>query len=302
MTETVDNLPADKSTAPPTEAAAPAVEEPKTAPVDAAPAIPPTEAAAPGTWQEKLAGGDARELKRLMRFTTEADAFKAFRELESRVSTGELKMPLPEKPTEAQLSAWRKENGIPDKPDGYKIELSSGRVVGDDDKPVVDAIISKMHNVNATPAQINTMVDTYYEQQEAATTALGEWDATQKQNCDDTLRNVWGPDYRANQNVVANLTGTFGEGIAEHLSSARSMVDGTLLIHNPGFMNELARIGREINPIATIAGSSDASFNPKTELAAIRTMMRENPSAYYKDTQVQERYRQLLGYEGKAKG
>ena len=72
-------------------------------------------------WRTRLAGGDEKELKRLSRFASEADVYKAYRELEKKKSSGELKQALSKDATPEQIAEWRKENGIPETPDKYDL-------------------------------------------------------------------------------------------------------------------------------------------------------------------------------------
>jgi predicted secreted protein len=58
----------------------------------------------------------------------------------------------------------------------------------------------------------------------------------------------------------------------------------------------LAQVAREVNPAASLIpqGSSDAVGTIKDEIAAIEKYMRTDRAGYFKDTDKQERYRQLL--------
>jgi hypothetical protein len=63
------------------------------------------------------------------------------------VSSGELKanVPFPEKGTDEEKAAWRKDAGIPDKPEAYDLKFEDGFVVGEDDKPMVDELPQAAH-------------------------------------------------------------------------------------------------------------------------------------------------------------
>jgi hypothetical protein len=69
-------------------------------------------------WREHLAAGDDKARARLERFQTPTDIFKSYRALEQRVSSGELKanLPFPDKGTDEEKAAWRKDAGIPTSP------------------------------------------------------------------------------------------------------------------------------------------------------------------------------------------
>ena len=77
----------------------------------------------PDDWREQLAAGDEGLLKQLKRYASPANYAKAGFEAQQRLRAGQAKEPLPENPTPEQITAWRKDNGIPEAPDGYKIEV-----------------------------------------------------------------------------------------------------------------------------------------------------------------------------------
>ena len=119
----------------------------------AAPA-PPTW---PADWRDQMASAlpeaeRAKELERLKRFNSPNEVYKSNRELESRMSSGEFKRPLPKDATPEQLSAWRKENGIPEKAEEYfpKIKMKDGLVIGEQDKPYVNKFLESLHGTNAS--------------------------------------------------------------------------------------------------------------------------------------------------------
>jgi hypothetical protein len=92
----------------------------------------------PEDWRIKLAGEDKSYLKTLDRFNTPSDLAKAYRDAQQRLSAGNLKAILPDNPTEEELKTWRTENGVPESPDKYDVNLGDGFVWSDEDKPLLD--------------------------------------------------------------------------------------------------------------------------------------------------------------------
>ncbi|NWG25369.1 MAG: hypothetical protein HXY30_13325 [Pseudorhodoplanes sp.] len=245
-----------------------------------------------------MAGGDAKELARLQRFADEAAYHRSYRALEARLSSGEFRRALPENASAEELAAWRKDNGIPDKPEGYleKLTLPDGLVLGEADKPVAESFARRALEKNWTPQQFNDAVGWYYENLEAQQAAQAEADAAFKQTSDDALRAEWqGADYRANLNAIQNLFAGWPKGLAEQLLTART-ADGHILGNMPDFVKQMAALARELNPAAALvpAGGADPGKSLSDEIASIEKTMREKPDEYWNSTTMQTRYRELL--------
>lgn len=251
-------------------------------------------------WRVKLAGGDEKELKRLARFASEADVYKAYRELEKKKSSGELKNALPEKPTEEELAQWRKDNGIPESPEKYDLNFDNGLVIGENDKPYIDQFVAKMHGENATPSQLKAAISTYYEIVESQKQAIAEADVEFKDTSIEALREEWGGDFKKNVNAVAGLLQSAPDEVKEIFDSARTL-DGKIIGNHPEVVKWLARQAFEINPAMTVMPSSSdnpaASIND--EIASIEKLISDRDNRYWKDEKTQARYRELLSARDK---
>src|SRR3546814_10458699 len=85
--------------------------------------------------------------------------------------TGVQTCALPIYATPEQIAEWRKEQGIPEKPEDYDLKFDNGLVIGEADKPLVAAFLKASHATNVTPAQAKAQIASYYaiqEQQQAA--------------------------------------------------------------------------------------------------------------------------------------
>lgn len=258
-------------------------------------------------WREKMAGGDEKELKRLQRFKSPVDVYKSARELERKMSSGEVKAKLPADATEEQIAAWRKDNGIPDKPDGYLEKLPNGLVIGDDDKPLVEGFLARVHGRNASPEIVAEALDWYYATQEDMLSQQAAADKAFAQASTDALRAEWGGEFRANINSItafldAAPVADDGTPLKALLMDAR-LGDGTRLGDNPVALKWLAGLAAEANPagfVAPGAGGSQAE-SVASEIAKIEGIMRTDRAAYDRDEKMRERLRQLYAAEEKLK-
>lgn len=262
-------------------------------------------------WRVRMAGEDKDALKRLGRFTDEGQFFKSYRALEQKLSSGEVVKKLAPDASAEEVATWRKENGIPEKPEAYVEGFKSpkGIVLSEADKPIVGEIAAAALDGNVPPEAFNKIVEKYYEVQEAQAAAQAEADATYKQQAEDTLRGLWqGAEYRQNLVAVQNLMAGWPEGLAAQVLAGRD-ADGRKLGDNPAFIQQLAALQRELNPMAALvpAGSSDPGKAGQARLDEIKGWMgapRNSPESkkYWNDEKVQAEYRDLLTAQEKIKG
>lgn len=249
-------------------------------------------------WRLRYAGEDEKALKRLGRYASEADFFKAYRELEKKKSSGELKQALPENATAEELSQWRKENGVPETADGYDLTFESGLVIGDEDKPQVSKFLEAMHSKNATPEVTKAALETYYEIMGEQQQALAEADSSFKDETLEGLREEWGGDYKKNLNAVNGLLESLPEETRLAFETARTG-DGKLIGNDPAVIKWLAQIAYEINPAASVmpASVSNPAGSINEEIASIEKLVGDKTSEYWKGPnaqKMQDRYGELL--------
>lgn len=253
----------------------------------------------PEDWRDKLAGGDEKALNKLKRMQSPADVWKSYRAMEQRL--GDAKPTLPDEPTEEQVAEYRKANGIPDTAEGYLDNLD-GIVVGDDDKPIVEGFLAKMHAQNAPPALVQEALGWYYAEQEERMAALVQEDKAFRGEAEEALRAEWGNEYRANINAFGAFLDTAPEGLKDALLGARGG-DGKLLGDNPAFLKWVVGLANEVNPAGTITPGAGLNQidSVEAEIAKINRLMVEKPDSYYRDEKMQARYRQLLDAQDKLK-
>lgn len=255
-------------------------------------------------WRAKLANGDDKELKRLARFASEADVWKAYRELEKKKSSGELKTPFPKDGTPEEITLWRKENGIPEAPDKYDLTLDNGLVIGEEDKPFVDKFVSAMHGTNATNEQIKAALNAYYSMTTEQQQAMEAADVDFQDSSLAELQAEWGGEYKRNINVLNNFISSAPDTVKEMINSAR--YDGKVIGDHPEFVKWMASLAFDINPAATVMPGSinNPSSAIADEIASIENLIKTRDDAYWKSPEKQQRYQQLIDARDKisAKG
>ena len=250
------------------------------------------------SWRDKIAGEDKTFLKSLSKYSDEAALGKAHQALLQKMSSGEYKqvIPYPDKGTPEQQAAWRKEQGVPEKPEEYiaKITLPNGIVPGDADKPALERLAKFAHGKNWTPDQHNAVLEAYYAEVDAVTKTRGEQDGGFKRESEDTLRTDWGNDYRPNLNAVKNLVSQAPKDVQERLFGGRT-ADGKLIGDDPSTLKWLAQLSREINPAASLLPPGSQNMKGvSTELDTIRDFRRKDPDGYERDQKMQARELELL--------
>lgn len=272
-------------------------------PADPPAADPPANDPPADDWRARLAGEDKKLLGYLARIPSEKELVARVKKHDDDLKAGKYLKPLPENPTDEEVAAWRKANGVPGAPEGYLEKLPEGLVVGDDDKPFVDKFLQSMHGANAPPALANAALATYYEIVEEQVAAQAEAENAARGESIEALREEWGGDYRRNLNVMTGFLDTLPEPVANAFRHGKG-ADGVPLGYNADVLRWLTSLAMESNPVATVvpgAGANQASAIAD-EIAAIDKVMREDRDRYNRDDKMQARYRELIDAQLKLKG
>jgi hypothetical protein len=266
---------------------------------------PPDPKTAPD-WRDGFAGDDKEFRKRLDRFTDPSALAKSYRALEQKLSSGEYKAvtPFPDKGTAEEQAAWRKEQGVPDKPEAYEAKLPNGMVPGEADKPGLERLAKHAHGKNWSKDQYNAVLEAYYAEMDAVTAQRDEADGQFRQTAEDTLRLDWAADFKTNKNAIHNLmTGPLGlpkEDRAALLSGRTA--DGRLIGDNPAILKWLATLSRELNPAATVLPAGNVTaVGVEEAIKQIEGVMRTDRRAYDKDPAMQQKLRDLYDAREKMK-
>lgn len=252
----------------------------------------------PEDWQARMAGEDKDELKQVSRYQSPTDIWKKARSLEKRLSSGEFKAVLPKDPKPEEIAAWRKDNGIPDKPESY--DLKDLKIPAAD-KEIVGAFLKSAHDANMTPDQAKVAVGNYYAIQEQQSKARAQKDDEQRHAALDSLNADWGGSFRRNVNLIeGTVLAAFPEDVRTLIKSAR-LPDGTALFNNVAALKGLAALALQINPAGIVApaGGGDLAKPALQEYKELQTLMREKRSVYNKDPSKQARMIELIEYLSK---
>lgn len=255
-------------------------------------------------WRSQLSGGDEKLLGFLGRYQS-PKAFVEAAKKDRDAAHAKTAIKLPDNPTDEELAAYRKENGIPEAPEGYLASLPEGLVVGEDDKPFVDQFLAKMHGVNAPPGVTNAALETYYDIVENQVAELNDKANAAKNESIETLREEWGPDYKRNLTVMHGYLDTLPEEVANAFRTGKD-ANGVPLGYNSAVLKWLTAQALENNPVATVvpgAGANQASAIAD-EMAALQKEMGNRNSGYWKGPEAakkQARFRELAAAAEKLK-
>jgi hypothetical protein len=298
--------------APPAPAAAPPAGAPPATLAAGGGAPPPVAVPAnfPDNWRDLMAGDDKAFRTQLDRFDSPAAVAKSYRELTTKLSSGELKAPAKPLAADAkpeEVKAWRKEQGLPENAEGYvaALALPNGVIPGEADKPLLNSFAEAAAKANWTPDQYNQAVGWYYGLQDQLVAERGQADADFKQEALVALAQEWGSDHKVNSNVVSSfIEKSFSKELGEQLLTAR-LPNGNIVGNDPAFNRTILAMAKEFNPAATLLPTASGSTvsNVDSRIAEIETMMRapqgtpawKNYWSGDPGAKTQEEYRGLLG-------
>lgn len=228
-------------------------------------AAPPPKANWPENWRDQLAGSDDK-LKNLLNRYTSPDAFaKAFKELRTAYDSkkpAKDEVELPENPTDEQLAAYRKAKGVPDRPEDYEFEVQEGRELNDGEYTIFMDFAKHMHERNIPASMVKEVSSWFLDYQEIADQKAAEMAYQARQQTEETLRAEWGPDYKANVNMMANV-------LQEHLGSrtqellAKQFTDGSRLGDNEMFIRLMADLSRKVGGSSAELYTTDVATSGK---------------------------------------
>jgi len=259
----------------------------------------------PEKWRESYAKDDKTKLNMLSRYASPEAALDGLIAAQQRIRSGELRAPFPDKGTDEEKATWRKENGLPEAPDKYDLKFDNGFVIGEDDKPIVDAFLKEAHEANMTPSQVKGAVAWFFAQRQVEMEQLQEADRASTREAEDALRAEWGQEYRPNMNLIQGLLDMAPEEVRDNFRGAR-LADGTPLGASAGVIRWLAGLAREMNPAGTLTSATGAGqiTSIETEIADIESKMRDKNSDYWKGPKadgMQSRFRDLIDAREKIK-
>ena len=259
----------------------------------------------PDNWKDQMAGDDKGLRNILDRYASPSAFAAAHRQLTTRISSGELRAGAPPSgATPEQQAAWRKDNGIPDAPEGYLATLPKTLTLGEGDKAAVGDFLKTMHTANVPPATVNASIEWYYKNLENVQAERVKADDLARVATEDAMRAEWGNEnFRKNINIMDGFMSTAPAGVKEAVFYGRGP-DGTPLMSNPSVVRWLLASALEINPASTVvpgssAGSAASMADRKAE---IQKLMGDRSSDYWRGPKangMQAEYRSIIEAEQK---
>lgn len=243
-------------------------------------------------WREKIAGTDEKLLKRLERYPSIKAATDALIEAQNKVRSGEVKFALKDGATPEEVSAWRKDNGIPEKYSEYDVG-----VIDPAFKDITENFLKMAHDKNYTPDKARAGVEFLIAEHARIAEATHEQDNIAAEKSENEMRQEWGSDYKANFNAISNLLAKHTpEGFAAEFFGGR-LANGRVIGDDPATLRFLATVSRELNPFATILpGGTNQANVAQSRLTELEGMMGDENSPYNKGSQanaLQAEYRKL---------
>jgi hypothetical protein len=227
--------------------------------------------ALPDNWRELAAGENKDQLALLKRYGSLTGVVKALQEAQNTIRSGKIKRDMPDPKDEKAMSEWRKEQGIPDSPEGYTLPEPVTKRLVDADKPILSSFTEFAHAKNAPPAFVEMAAEWYIDMSEKAEAAQLEKDAAATEKNDDGLREVWSRDeYKGNLTLARRFMASAGE-IGESWSEAR-LPDGRRLGDITSFVQWASDQGRNaFGDVAFSSGDAETRHNNRrAEIEKIR--------------------------------
>ena len=259
-------------------------------------------------WRGHLAAGSTdmeKELKRLERFQGPEDIYKSYRSLEGKVSAGELRSALPKGASPQEVAQWRKDNGVPEKPEDYKITMPAGRQPPKEDDAFLKAFLKSSHDRNYTQTQVDGAIEIFYAEVDRQEKAVTDAEAKAIQTTNEKLRQEWATDYTTNMNMAEALLARAPAGFRDRFMKGY-LADHTPIQASTEAWKWLVQLEREINPVSSVlpGAGGDLGKSLANRLSELKTMMGNPQSAYWKGDKaeaLQEEYRKLIEAQEKIK-
>lgn len=250
-------------------------------------------------WRESYAGVDEKKLKALGRYDSPRAALDALFNAQQKISSGELKAPLAKDATPEQIATYRKDNGIPEKAEGYFEKLPDGVKLDDNDKAMLAPYAQLMHELNLSPDAASKFLQVRAQALDDLVGKQLENDNKLRSTTEDFLRKEWGAEYRANVNNIQGMFQGAPEEVRDAIMSARAP-DGRAIFNDPATMQYFAQLARQLSPFHTIVGGDGGALDQKGvegRIGEIEKLMGKSGSEYWKGPtaeKIQKEYRDLI--------
>jgi len=254
----------------------------------------------PTDWREKMATGadgkvNEKTLNILKRHSSPVALANSALVTRQEISEGKLKPVLAADATPEQITAYRKDNGIPEKPEAYLENLPNGLVIADDDKPYVGEFAADMHKLNAPPQFVHSALQSYYQIQAKQAEAIEDANEQARSEGTEALIAEWGQEFKGNKNAIVNMLNGVPEDARKAILSARDS-EGIFLFNQAPILRAFAQLARELNPASTVVNASGGDVGKAlgSEIEQIEKVMKTDIDTYNRDPKMRARYLELL--------
>ncbi len=230
-------------------------------------------------WRVQMAGGDEDVAKAIARYGSPKGVAKALKEAQATISSGKLKGPKPDASDEKAMAEWRKAEGIPEKPEDYKLPDTVVKRLTDDDKPLLSSFTEFAHGKGARPDVVEIASEWYITMQEQAAEKRAAEDAEATEVAEEALRKDWvGPEYKGNMTLAKRYIEGI-PGVGDVWTEAR-LPDGRRLGDIPEFITWASDQGRQTFGDVTFA-RADTERAHSNRKAEIEQIMKTDMNRYY---------------------
>jgi hypothetical protein len=256
-----------------------------------------TEAKSPwgDNWREEMASGDEDVAKAISRYGSPKGVARALREAQATISSGLKRPAKPDDKDEKAMAEWRKAEGIPDDPTGYKLPEAVQKKMVDEDKPILSSFTEFAHKKGARPDVVEIASEWYVDMVEAAHAKQITDDKIASEEAEDALRKDWAHgEFKAN----TTLAHRFIEGIpGVGAKWAEARIDGKRIGDIAEFISWAADQGREkFGDVAFTSSDSERKHSARKE--EIEKVMNSDIDRYYSEKMDVE-YAAILDKEAK---
>lgn len=198
----------------------------------------------PDDWREIASAGNEDRLKLAKRYTSMSGVLKALEEAQKVIRSGKVQMDKPDASDEKAMAEWRKAQGIPADPTGYKLREDVTSRLNDVDKPMLSSFTEFAHQEDLNPHGVEVATAWYVNMMESVREQQAEADKIARQTAEDALRKDWaGGEYRPNLTLAKRFADTI-PGLGEEVLGVRAP-DGRMLGDIPEFVAWAADMGKD---------------------------------------------------------
>lgn len=201
-----------------------------------------TEATDADAWRTLVTDADAK--KEAERTTDLNAGFKRIAELRTQLSSAIT--PLGKKPSDEQVTAYRKATGVPETAEGYKFEVPEGHDLTDADTAFQSWAGATFHANLLSADQAKGLNAAWNEFAAATQQAQIDADKAYADETEDALKKDWpGKEFEVNKGIAdRTATKLFGDDI-DNVREIETK-DGRFILDHPALVRVFAKIGREM--------------------------------------------------------